>query len=400
MKYVKPNFLYDMDTGTGKTIMGLEHHKRFFNDCPLLIVAPASKLNEGGWQRTIEEHYKNIKEYKTCSYHKLEDTYNEMEKSKELQNYFVIFDECHRLKQPTGKWGKAGINMSKKIKGFILLSATPVPGGWKDAMTYFIMFKFVKNKTAFMRNYAITIQRKAKSWYYQDIVGWRNEEELTNKYLSISRRLNKSDAKGLPDLVFEEKYFKLSRNYKKILKDRVFKDEEYDTMMKLRHGLRLHCNLKDKTEYIQDFLEDTTDNVVIFYNYVEEYEMLKKAIKKVKKKMYVCNGEEHFYPKKNEWHKVKNTVTVANYKSGSEAVEFTYANIIIYFSPTESYTDFYQSYGRCYRNGQKKKVTVYKFITNDSIEESIYEALGNKQDFNVKLWEKSIAKNKKAKKKK
>lgn len=397
IKHVKPNFLYDMDTGTGKTIMGLEHHKRFFGDCPLLIVAPASKINEGGWQRTIEEHYKNIKEYKTCSYHKLEDTYNELEKSKELKNYFVIFDECHRLKQPTGVWGKAGINISKKVKGFILLSATPIPNGWKDAMTYFIMFKFVKNKTAFMDNYAITVQRKCKSWYYTDIIGWKDEEELTNKYLSISRRLNKSDAKGLPDLVFDEKYFKVSINYKKILRDRVLGDVEYDTIMKLRHGLRLNCNLEDKISYITDFIEDTKDNIVIFYNYVEEYKALKKAINK---KIYVCNGEEHDYPKKSEWDNVENTVTLANYKSGSEAVEFTYANIIIYFSPTDSYTEYYQSYGRCYRNGQKKKVTVYKLITQNSVEEDIYNSLLNKEDFNFDLWEKSINKSKKEKKRK
>ena len=401
MKYVKPNFLYDMDTGTGKTIMGLEHHKRFFNDCPLLIVAPASKINEGGWQRTIEEHYKNIKEYMTCTYNKLKSMYEETNKYKDLENYFVIFDECHRLKASTGVWGKYGYKLSQSTQGFILLSATPMPNGWEDAINYFKMFGMIKNKTKFIQDYAVTVKRRGQYGNnYMQIVNWRNKDELTEKYLGFSRRLNKDEANDLPDLVFEEKYFKLSRNYKKILKDRVFKDEEYDTMMKLRHGLRLHCNLKDKTEYVQDFLEDTTDNVVIFYNYVEEYEMLKKAIKKVKKKMYVCNGEEHFYPKKNEWNRVKNTVTVANYKSGSEAVEFTYANIIIYFSPTESYTDFYQSYGRCYRNGQTKKVTVYKFITNDSIEENIYEALGNKQDFNVKLWEKSIAKNKKAKKKK
>ena len=60
----------------------------------------------------------------------------------------------------------------------------------------------------------------------------------------------------------------------------------------------------------------------------------------------------------------------------------------VYFSPTESYTEFYQSYGRCYRNGQTKKVTAFKLITEDTIESDIYNALDNKQDFNFNLWEK------------
>ena len=216
------------------------------------------------------------------------------------------------------------------------------------------------------------------------IVGWRNEIKLKNMWKSISRRLGKEEAIDLPDLNFIDVNFNPSGKYKIIKKDRIFEDVVYDTQMKLRHGLRLYTNLKDKIEYVKDFIEDTNDNIIIFYNYDEELELLKSNINK---QLFICNGYEKNYPKKNEWDTIKNSVTLANYKSGSEAVEFTYANIIIYFSPTESYTEFYQSYGRCYRTGQTKKVTAYKFITKDTIEESIYEALNNKQDFNFELWE-------------
>ena len=74
MNNVKSNFIYDVDTGLGKTIMALEHHQRFFKDKKVLIVAPASKINEGGWQRTIEEHYPQI-EYDTCTYNMLHKKY-------------------------------------------------------------------------------------------------------------------------------------------------------------------------------------------------------------------------------------------------------------------------------------------------------------------------------------
>ena len=51
-------------------------------------------------------------------------------------------------------------------------------------------------------------------------------------------------------------------------------------------------------------------------------------------------------------------------------------------SIAKSYTEFYQSYGRCYRIGQTKKVTAYKFVTDKTIESDIYTALDRKQDFN------------------
>ena len=85
-KHVKPNFVYDMDTGTGKTIMGLEHHQKYFKDKALLIVAPASKINEGGWQRTIAEHYPHIL-YSTCTYNMLPKMWSQ------YRGWFVIFDE-------------------------------------------------------------------------------------------------------------------------------------------------------------------------------------------------------------------------------------------------------------------------------------------------------------------
>ncbi len=378
-KHVKPNYIYDMDTGTGKTIMGLHHHQNFYKGKKLLIVAPASKINEGGWQRTIAEHYPNI-EYETCTYNMLNKKYTE------YKDYFVIFDECHRLKNSTGVWGKAGYNLTKIASGFILLSATPIPNGWEDSINYFKMFGLTKNKTQFIRNNAIT----SIDMGYMEILGWKNETKLKNMWKSISRRLSKNEATDLPPLVFEEVHFKPSNIYKVIKKDRIYDETLYDNQMKLRHGLRLHANLKSKIEYIKDFVENTNDNIIIFYNYDEELELLQSNIAK---KTYLCNGKVKDYPKKSEWDTIKNTVTLANYKSGSEAVEFTYANIIVYFSPTDSYTEFYQSYGRCYRNGQNKKVTAYKFITDGTIEKDIYRALDNKQDFNFNLWEKEINKN-------
>lgn len=301
-------------------------------------------------------------------------------KYQEYKDYFVIYDECHRIKNSTGVWGKAGYNLSQIASGFILLSATPVPNGWEDSINYFKMFKLTKNKTQFIKNNAIV----SLDYGYMEIIGWKNENKLKNMWKGISKRLNKDEATDLPPLVFEDIHFNPSPIYYVIKRDRIYNNILYDNQMKLRHGLRLNSNLKNKIEYIKEFVENTNDNIVVFYNYDEELELLQENISK---KTYLCNGKVKDYPKKEDWDKIKNTVTLANYKSGSEAVEFTYANIIIYFSPTESYTEFYQSFGRCYRNGQNKKVTAYKFITDNTIEKDIYRALDNKQDFNYMLWE-------------
>ncbi|MEA0979227.1 DNA helicase, partial [Lysinibacillus irui] len=59
---------------------------------------------------------------------------------------------------------------------------------------------------------------------------------------------------------------------------------------------------------------------------------------------------------------------------------------VIFYTPTYSLQDYDQSLGRAYRNGQDKKVTVYHFITKDTIEELIYGALKTKKDFTDELF--------------
>ncbi len=368
----KHNWIYAWDVGTGKTIIALKHYEHFYKDSQVLIVAPKSKLVEGGWDRTIKDVVPTMK-YETCSYSMLHKRY------KQYNDYFVIFDEIHNLKNSTSLRGKAGYELTKIARGFIGLSATPMGNGWIDSINYFKMFGLTKNKTQFLRQNAITDTTHG----YMEITGWKNETKLKNMWMSISKELRRNETIDLPSLIFKDIHFRASNIYKVIKKDRIYDDILYDNQMKLRHGLRLYANLKDKIEYIKDFIESTNDNIIIFYNYDKELELLKSSINK---KIYVINGANKDIPKKEDWKNITNSVIICNFGSGAEAIELTFANIIIYFSPTESYIQWEQSIGRAYRIGQKKKVIAYKLITDKTIEEDIYKSLDIKQDFNFKIW--------------
>lgn len=368
----KRNWIYAWDVGTGKTIIALKHYEYFYKDTPVLIVAPKSKLIEGGWDRTIQATIPAMK-YETCSYSMLHKKY------KQYKGYFIIFDEIHNIKNSTSLRGKAGYELTKIASGFIGLSATPMGNGWIDVINYFKMFRLTKNRTQFVRQNAITSTEHG----YMEILGWKNEIKLKNMWKSISKELKKDDALDLPPLVFEDVHFKPSNIYKVIKKDRIYDNILYDNQMKLRHGLRLYTNLKDKIDYIKDFIESTNDNIIIFYNYDKELELLKSSINK---ELFVINGNSKDIPKKEDWKYIKNSVVLCNFGSGAEAIELTFANIIIYFSPTESYIQWEQSIGRAYRIGQAQKVIAYKLITDKTIEEDIYKSLDIKQDFNFKLW--------------
>lgn len=392
LRKIKPSYLLASGTGTGKTIMAIYHYLKHNKGEPLLIVAPPQKILEGGWDREIElinKHHDININYQTLSYGILAKRWQE------FKGWFVVFDECHYIKNSTSQRGKAAMRLSKHATNFLLLSATPNANGWIDTINYFIMFGHYKNKTEFLRKHAIYkdlyVGRPRPIKVVDDFKG---KDELKRKYNTFSIELSKDEALDLPPLVFENIYFKPSTEYKKIKKDRVLSiDGElrlFDTLSSLQYGLRYYANQKDKLKYAEMLAEGTTENIVIFYNFTKEKDDLIEVMKKLDKKIYEVSGQKSHIPNKEEWDGLKNSVTLVQYQAGSAGIELQYANIVIFYSLTYSYQDYEQALGRCYRNGQTKKVTAYRFMTRDSIEMAIFGALKNKRDFNEQLFRKEF----------
>lgn len=376
-----PNFLYAADTGTGKTIMAIHHYLKHSNGEPILLIAPPQKLKEGGWRRDIQavcDFYKIEIQFSEMSYGKLADLY------KMYKGWFVIFDEAHYIKNPTSQRGKAAVKLAKQSSHFVMLTATPASNGWEDTYNYFIMFGYFKSKKEMNDRYAKWGTMYLGNRRIPKIEGWINEDQLHDKYHSFTVSISKDEALDLPPLIFKDVNFTRSSDYDKLVKQRVLGAEEFDTPSKLAHGLRYYANQKDKLDYAEMICEGTENNIVIFYYYQKEIDALKKKIKN--KQFFEVSGKDSHLPSKSSWSELKNSVTFVQYMAGSAGIELQYANIVIFYTPTYSYQDYSQALGRAYRNGQTKKVTVYRFITQRTIEQAVYEALENKQDFSEELY--------------
>lgn len=389
---INPSFLIAAETGTGKTIMSIYHYLKHGNGEPLLIVVPPQKKKEGGWDRDIEfvsNHHDVVIEYEQLSYGVLAKQWDK------FKNHFVVFDECHYIKNPTSQRGKAAYKLTQSASDFLLLSATPNANGWIDTMNYFIMFGHYKNKTQFLKQHAIYDDMfVGRPRPVKVVSDFKEKDKLKQLYQTFSIKLSKDEALDLPPLIFEDIYFKPTREYKTIDKDRLLQvDDElvlYDSISKLQHGLRFYANQKDKLKYAEMLAESTNENIVIFYYYQEEKNDLMKIMKKLKKTVYEVSGQNSHIPEKDIWGDLQNSVTLVQYMAGSAGIELQYANTVIFYTPTYSYQDYEQALGRCYRNGQEKKVTAYRFMTKDTIEMAIYGALKNKKDFNEKLFRKEL----------
>lgn len=398
LKGLPDKYIFSADTGTGKTFMALAHYDEKAYLKPLLILAPASKVNTGDWQRDVEKYFAGrlMPDVEIYSYEKFSrvPSTDEFRRTGRVgvwreylqrhpSGYAIIADEVHKAKNDQSGIGKRVFEMNKFADFFVGLSATPLPNGWLDAVNYFKMFGFTKHKTDFYKRYCEVQTYKG----FPEVVSYNHVGEMQKYWDSIAKPLSKKTALDLPPLTVVPVSLKSSSEYIKVMKERVFGDKFLDNPSALMHALRQSL-VAPKIKWLDDFIDETSDNTVIFYNYQSERDailaMLKKSHKK--RKVFRIDGEKHETPNKSQWEGLSRTITLAQYQAGSTGIELTYAATTVYFSPTYSYSNYEQSIGRTYRNGQGRKVSLYLLCAPTTIEKEIWGALRNKSNFQVDQW--------------
>lgn len=398
LRNMPDKYIMAADTGTGKTFMALAHYDAKAYLKPLLILAPASKVNTGDWERDLQQYFAGrlAPEYEIYSYEKFSRKVGVAEYNKTGSlgvwrdwlkkhpgGFAIIADEIHKGKNPQSGNGKVLFTVSQQADFVCGLSATPLPNGWIDAANYFKMFGFVKNITEFKSKYVEYQTFKG----FPEIKGYHHETELSQRWNSIAKPLNKQTALDLPAMTFVPVRLESGTQYLKIVKDRMYDGKFLDNPSALNHALRQSI-VEPKIKWLNEFLEGVSDNVVVFYNYKSERDAMLAMIKKSHKgrQVFRQDGEKHEVPNKDSWGNLHRTVTLAQYQSGSTGIELTYAATTIYFSPTYSYSNYEQSIGRTNRNGQTQKMTMYLLCAPTTIERSVWAALKEKTNFQDDQW--------------
>ena len=393
-----PRYIMAADTGTGKTFMSLAHYDQHAYLQPLLILAPASKVTTGDWEREIKQYFagRMAPYYEIYSYEKFSrvPTVKQFQKTGDRgvwrawinqhpSGFAMICDEVHKAKNPQSGIGKAVFEVAGRASFFCGLSATPLPNGWIDAINYFKIFGLTKNKTAFKNRYVNEQTYKG----FPEVVGYYHEPELQKLWNDIAKPLSKDKALDLPPLTTVPVSLPAGPNYVEVMKTRLFGDKFLDNPSALLHALRQSIT-EPKIKWLDEFIEGTSDNVVVFYNYQSEREKILAMLKKRHSKRVVFrqDGEKHEVPSKERWAELTRTITLAQYQSGSTGIEMTYASTIVYLSPTYSYANYEQSIGRINRNGQIHKMTLYMLCAPATVEREVWGALRNKSDFQVQQW--------------
>ena len=298
------------------------------------------------------------------------DSWNNIQKYKDVEDAFFIFDEQRVV--GSGAWVKAFLKIAKQNQ-WILLSATP-GDTWSDYIPVFIANGFYKNKTEFMREHAV-FSRFSK---YPKI----------EKYIGTGR-LIRQRREILVDMKFEREtvqhHYDIyvtydTKLYKDVMRRRwdIWNDEPITNASGLCYALRKIVNSHESRSTKLLELFETHQKMIVFYNFDYELEILKSLYFGEGVIVAEWNGHKHEpTPTGNQW------VYLVQYTAGAEGWNCITTDTIVFYSLNYSYKIMHQSAGRIDRlNTPYKDLHYYYLKSRSGIDLAIERALNDKRKFN------------------
>lgn len=296
------------------------------------------------------------------------DSWNNIEKYKDVKDAFFIFDEQRVVGY--GKWSRTFIRISRNNK-WILLSATP-GDTWSDYIPVFIANGFYKNKSQFEQEHVVY----KRFVTFPQIERYENTGKLIfyRNSLLVDMDFNRNTIRHHEDVWCD--YDKNA--YRDIFKTRwnPFTDEPIQNAGELCYCLRRLVNSdKSRINSVLKILNER-DRVIIFYNHDYELDILCNTVKD--RAVAQWNGHRHeLIPDTKKW------VYLVQYTAGCEGWNCISTNAVIFFSQTYSYKQLEQACGRIDRlNTPYIDLYYYHLKSKASIDISISRALGSKKKFN------------------
>lgn len=403
---------YYLEMGLGKTHLSSEKMIQIGNRINM-VICQKSKVND--WCLHFRQNYKDMmvidytkKHNKTLSAEDIiqisayktvviivnyELAWRRPALSK-LSEFTLILDESSMIQNPEAKVTKF---IMKKLHqdATILLSGTPVGGKFENLWTQSFLLGCGMTRKQFEDRFVNFERIDVKGIPFPvKIVSRKNPYKNIEELKSMLRNrgavfMKTEEAIDLPEQRVIKVYNPLNSDYRKFLRKKVIeingRELVGNTSMSYRLGLRMLASgySKPKLESFKSLVQSTSDRLIVFYNFNQELEALRKIADELDRPISIINGKE-----KNLEAYMENddSITFVQYQAGAMGLNLQLANKIIYFSLPERSELFEQSKKRIHRIGQKNICTYYILQSASSIDELIYRALEQKRDYTDELF--------------
>ena len=343
----------------------------------LYIITTAMKRNTLEWEGEIANFLLSTDPKKNALNKNVSvtiDSWNMIQKYKDVTNSFFIFDEDRVT--GTGAWVKAFLKIAKH-NDWIILSATP-GDTFEQYIPVFIANGFYKNRTEFAREHII-YSRFAK---YPKIDRYINTGKLIRLRNNI---LIDMDCSRHTVPHHEDVYCQYDISfYKDAIRKRwdPFKNEPIQQASGLCYVLRRIVNSDPSRQVALLETLERHPRAIIFYNFDYELELLLELANAHAIDTAQWNGHCHNpLPKGDCWW------YLVQYTAGCEGWNCITTDTIIFYSQSYSYKVMAQAAGRIDRlNTPFTHLYYYHLKSRSGIDLAISKALSQKKQFNESRW--------------
>jgi hypothetical protein len=331
----------------------------------------------------------------------------------------VIVDESHKIKElgtrkSPVKVTKAVLTLGLLTPYKIILTATPTQKSYGGYIDYFTQLKFLgkisMNLTDFKKHYVMErdLVLPGRPYPIKEIIGYVRAHEIDDILHQVARRYvpKKGD--------FDPEHIKIkidrASSYAKTKREMVYENILLDNVSRKRIALKtltsgtvsgydeFRNNFKfedntNKIDWLEEFLSNTDETVVIYYQYNTELADLQQLMKKLNKKTVVINGATQ---DKYQAIKTNYDVLLGQYQAAAESLDGLQhkSHIAIFYSMPESSLLYKQALGRIDRIGQVKVPIYYYLVMEKTIDETIYDMIEKKVEFSEQVLDRLLLEDK------
>lgn len=330
----------------------------------------------------------------------------------------IAIDESTTIKNHSAKRTKSLTKIASMFRYRRLLTGSPVT---KSPLDMYSQCEFLRpgllgfqSYYGFQARYAVLQQRKMGAKAFQQVVGYRNLEELTSRLDKFSFRVLKKDCLDLPEKIYTARYVTLTdEQYKMytLLQQQamlLFEDGQMVSapavitqMLRIQQVLSGHLKTDDgemkyfpsrRLDALEEILSEHSGKSIIWsrfrYDIVKIVEMLNKQFGEGSAAAYygdTPDSERQKIVQRFQDPHSKLRFFVGNPATAGYGLTLTAADLVIYYANDFNLETRIQSEDRAHRIGQKNNVTYIDLISEGTIDEKIVDALRNKIDISAKV---------------
>jgi len=437
----KKEYAYFMEMGTGKSKVLIDNIALLYDKNKIdsaLVVAPKGvykNWSELEIPKHLPEHinYRTVAWVPTPNKEQKEDLISLFEKTDELiffvmniealstkkgcafiekflKSHKALFavDESTTVKNNSARRTKSAVKLSRLAEFRRILTGSPIT---KSPLDLYSQCAFLDDKLlgfssyySYRNHFAILQKRSIATHSFQQIIGYRNLDDLKDILKDFSYRVLKQDCIDLPDKIYSTRTIELTPEQKRIykeLKDYAMAEldgvETVTTSTVITQILRLQqvlCGFtrsdtgeiipipNNRVSELMSILEETEGKCIIWANYQYDIRSLVSKIAEVYGESSVASyyGETPAEDRQGIVTRFQDPDSplrffVGQPRTGGFGLTLTAASTVIYYSNSYDLEIRLQSEDRAHRIGQTNKVTYIDLCAAKTIDEKIIKSL-------------------------